>query len=81
MSAARPAPRRPIPTGRDLARAIQLFHAHGPWTDEKQTEWNRVTGCPETEVRAMSAVLVDMAHAYLEAEVRIDLAPTAGETR
>lgn len=71
--------RRPLPTPLDLARAVVLYHEPGRWTDAKQAGWNRLTGSPETEVRAMSAVLLDMSHAYLEAEVRIDLGPSAGD--
>lgn len=71
---AKPAPRR-IPTADDLARAVELFHGRGPWTDEKQAEWNQVTGSPATETRAMSCVLLDMARDVREAAIRIDLGP------
>jgi len=64
---------RPIPTADDLARAVKLFHAPGEWTDERQAEWNRLTGSGPEEVRAMSSVLVEMADAVLESGVRIDL--------
>ena len=67
-----------ILTGSDLARAVKLFHAPGKWTDERQVEWNRVTGSAPDECRAMSSVLVEMADAVLEGEVRVDLGPTEG---
>lgn len=73
MSAAR----RPLPTSLDLARAVVLYHEPGRWTDAKQLEWNRLTGQPEESSVALSTCLVDMAKAVLEAEVRIDLGPTA----
>ena len=66
---------RAIPTADDFARAVKLFHAHGPWTDERQAEWNRLTGSNPEEVRAMSSVLVEMADAVLRGGVRIDLGP------
>lgn len=77
MSAAR----RPIPTGRDLARAVVLYHEPDRWTDEKQAEWNRLTGEPPDQTVARAAALVAMAQLYLEAEVRIDLGPAAGDHR
>ncbi|HAM58558.1 MAG TPA: hypothetical protein DCQ64_25365 [Candidatus Rokubacteria bacterium] len=67
---------RQIPTPLDLARAVVLYNERGRWTDEKQAEWNRLTGQPEESIVALSAALVDMAKAVLEAEIRIDIAPT-----
>ncbi len=71
---------RRIPTAHDLARAVVLYNEPGRWTDEKQLEWNRLTGEPEDSSAALSVTLVDMAKAYLESEVRVDLGPNA-ETR
>lgn len=69
---AQPRP-RPIPTADDLARAVKLYHADGKWTNERQAEWNRLTGQPADESIARSAVLVAMADAVLEGGIRIDL--------
>lgn len=63
----------PLPTATDLARAVVLYHAPGRWDDQRQAEWNRLTGQPEESSVALSTCLVDMAKAVLEAEVRIDL--------
>lgn len=67
-------------TAQDLARAVVLYHEPSRWTDEKQAEWNRITGQPEESSVALSTALVAMARQVLESEVRIDLGPVAQET-
>lgn len=78
MSAAAP---RPIPTADDLARAVKLYHAPGKWTDERQAEWNRLTGQTNETQAAMSTVLVAMADAVFESGVRIDLGEAEASTQ
>ena len=40
-----------IPTLEVLARALLLFHSPSPWHQDKQQEWERLTGTKEATTK------------------------------